>query len=77
MMVRQAGTQADAHHARVAAMMEFLSGHGFSFICKANAVYSFSRDVEAGVVKRLLIGAGFKDREFQIVLEYTRGWGML
>jgi hypothetical protein len=76
-MVRQAGTQLAEHYERVAAMMEFLAGHGFTFSSRAKSVHCFSREVEAGEVKQLLIKEGFKDREFQIVLEYTRGWGML
>ena len=77
MMVRQAGLQVAEHYERVASMMEFLAGHGFSFSSRVKSVHCFSREVEAGEVKQLLIKAGFRDREFQIVLEYTRGWGML
>jgi len=77
MMVREAGSKIATHYARVASMMEFLSGHGFSFSCKGKSVCCFSSKVEAGEIKKLLTGAGFKDREFQIVLEYTRGWGIL
>lgn len=77
LMVRQAGEQTAEHYSRVAAMMELLSGYGFNSIAKDGAVYCYSKDVEAGEAKRLLLAAGFRDREFQIVLEYTRGWGIL
>jgi hypothetical protein len=58
-------------------MMELLADHGFIFRAGKNAVYCYSNKVEAGEAKRLLFSAGFRDREFQIQLEYTRGWGML
>jgi hypothetical protein len=76
-MVRQSGKELAEHYARVASMMELLAGRGFTFRADAKAVHCFSNEVEAGEAKRLLLDAGFKDREFQIVLEYTRGWGML
>jgi hypothetical protein len=75
--VRERGRHLAEHHARVASMMEFLEGHGFHFRTAKNAVHGPSTEVEAGEAKRLLLAAGFLDREFQIVLEYTRGWGML
>jgi len=76
-MVSQAGKQITEHFMRVTRMMELLAGHGFSFRGGQKAVHGYSSKVEAGEAKRLLLEAGFKDREFQIVLEYTRGWGML
>jgi hypothetical protein len=36
-----------------------------------------STDVEAGAVKRQLLARGFRDREFRVVLEYVRQWGVL
>jgi hypothetical protein len=36
-----------------------------------------STEVEAGAVKRQLLARGFRDREFRVVLEYVRQWGML
>ena len=36
-----------------------------------------STDVEAGAVKRHLLARGFRDREFRVVLEYVRQWGVL
>jgi hypothetical protein len=75
--IAAAGERIASHHARVASMMLFLAGHGFLFRAGKNAVHGYSSEIEAGDAKRLLIAAGFEDREFQIVLEYTRGWGML
>lgn len=62
---------------RVAAMMELLAQLGFTFESDKQTVFAYSNTVEAYEVKRELIRAGFADREFQIYLEYTRGWGML
>ena len=62
---------------RVAAMMEMLAQRGFSFERDKQTIFAYSNMVEAYEVKRDLISAGFADREFQIYLEYTRGWGML
>lgn len=62
---------------RVAAMVELLASYGFTFEVKKSVVHAYSNQVEAFEAKRSLLEAGFKDREFQIVLEYTRGWGML
>jgi hypothetical protein len=76
-MVKQAGSHIFDHYNRVAEMMELLAGHGFSCRAGKEAVYCYSSEVEAGEAKRLLLAAGFRDREFQIHLEYTRGWGML
>lgn len=76
-VIREAGLRLAARFERVAAMMDFLKDRGF--ICRAGrqVVCCFSNEVEAYEIKRELIAAGFSDPEFQIVLEYTRGWGML
>lgn len=76
-MVNQAGKHIADHYTRVTKMMELLADHGFSFRAGKKAVYCYSSEVEAGEAKRLLLSAGFRDWEFQIQLEYTRGWGML
>lgn len=76
-MVKQLGKDMAGHFSRVASMMELLASHGFSFRRSNKSVHCYSSEVEAGEAKRLLLAAGFNDREFQIVLEYTRGWGML
>jgi hypothetical protein len=75
--VRDAGARIAEHHLRVATMMALLERHGFHCRAGKNAVLCSSSEVEAGEAKRLLLAAGFQDREFQIVLEYARGWGML
>lgn len=62
---------------RVVAMMDFLENLGFRLTSGANCVYADSSDIEAGDIKKRLIAAGFRDWEFQIVLEYTRKWGMM
>jgi hypothetical protein len=76
-MVRQAGACNADRHRRVAEMMEFLGRRGFNFKFSKDIIFCYSSEVEAGEIKRLLIAEGFRDREFQIHLEYTRGWGML
>ncbi len=76
-MIRQMAGQTADHMARVISMMELLTAHGFIFHADKKAIHGFSRKIEAGEAKQLLLSAGFSDREFQIVLEYTRGWGML
>lgn len=75
--VRKIGQLAKSRAERVAAMMEFMAGLGFSFEAGRNSIRCYSNEVEAGDIKRMLLAAGFRDRDFQIVLEYTRGWGML
>lgn len=62
---------------RVAAMMDDLQAAGFTFTAKDDVIYADSKEVEAFEVKEYLRGKGFKDREFQIILEYARKWDML
>lgn len=67
-----------AHRAeRVAAMMDALQAIDFTFIAKDDVIYADSEKVEAFEVKSHLLSSGFKDREFQIILEYARKWDML
>ncbi|EGO65204.1 hypothetical protein [Acetonema longum] len=75
--VRQTGKLMQARMARAAAMMEVMAALGFDFESGKNAILCYSNTTEAYEIKRALRQAGFQDREFQIVLEYTRGWGML
>lgn len=75
--VRKAGQLMHQRTERIAGMMDLLAAQGFSFEVKKSIIYAFSNEVEAFEAKHSLLEAGFKDREFQIVLEYTRGWGML
>lgn len=76
-MVIETGEYLSNHYKRVASMLDVLERHGFTLRAGKNAVFCFSDEVEAQVAKRLLLEAGFKDRDFQITLVYTRGWGML
>jgi SOS response regulatory protein OraA/RecX len=62
---------------RVAAIMDALAASGFVFFAKDDVIYADSKTVEAYEVKQYLIDRGFKDREFQIILEYARKWDML
>ncbi|HEY3594261.1 MAG TPA: hypothetical protein VGL13_10305 [Polyangiaceae bacterium] len=72
-----AGIRVAEQYPRVAAMMEVLERHGFTFRAGKRSIVATSAEVEAFEAKRMLLDAGFADREFQIILEYTRGWGML
>lgn len=75
--IRLIGIKMAQRAERVAAIMELLEAKGFALRLEKQAVYGYSNDVEAQEIKRCILAAGFKDREFQILLEYTRGWGML
>lgn len=76
-VIRSIGRTMAVRAERVAAMMELMAAQGFSFESDKRAIYAYSNEVEAFQIKRDLIRAGFADYEFQIYLEYTRGWGML
>lgn len=75
--IRRVGQAMAGRAERVAAMMELMAANGFVFKIDKTAVYCYSSEVEAYEIKRDLLAAGFKDFEFQIILEYTRGWGMM
>ena len=62
---------------RVIEMLDFLEKLDFWISSGKDCVFADSMEMEAKDVKLRLIAAGFHDREFQIVLEYTRKWGML
>ena len=66
-----------AHAGRVAGMMEVLAALRFGFRRAGARIVAESADVEARQAKARLLAAGFEDREFQIVLEYRRRWGIL
>jgi hypothetical protein len=76
-IVRQVGKLKAQRAERVAAMMELMTDQGFIFQRDKQIILGYSNTIEAYEIKRDLIRAGFADREFQIYLEYTRGWGML
>lgn len=62
---------------RVAAMMELLAAKGFVFQYSKNCICAESEVFEAQETKKYLLENGFRDREFQVWLEYTRKWGMM
>jgi len=76
-LVRKLGIKMAHRMERVVAIMELLATKGFIFEMDKQVVYACSNQVEAQEIKRCMLNAGFKDREFQLLLEYTRGWGML
>jgi len=76
-MIRDLSAKMAERMERVAAIMELLATKGFIFEIDKQVVYACSNKVEAQEIKRCMLNAGFKDREFQVLLEYTRGWGML
>ena len=75
--LREAAARAENHFLRLAGAMDLLAAAGFTFRMDRQYLYCFSTAVEAKTAKEMLLKAGYQDREFQIVLEYTRGWGML
>lgn len=75
--VRQFSINLQTHLERVAAMMELLVKKDFVLILDKSCIYADSETVEAQEAKRYLLENGFRDREFQISLEYTRKWGMM
>ena len=76
-IIRLIGSKMAQRAERIAAIMELLAAKGFTLRLEKQAVYGYSNEVEAQDIKRCMLAAGFKDREFQLLLEYTRGWGML
>ena len=75
--VRQFSSHLQTRLERVAVMMELLVKRGFVLIQDKDCIYADSETVEAQEAKRYLLERGFRDREFQISLEYTRKWGMM
>ena len=75
--VRAEGERLRAHTERIAAAMEVLAARGFGFKRAGTRIVAESVDVEASEAKGGLLAAGFADREFRIVLEYRRRWGIL
>lgn len=71
------GEACNSRCVRAVEMMDFLEKLGFRISSGKDCLFADSTEMEAKDVKLRLIAAGFHDREFQIVLEYTRKWGML
>lgn len=57
-------------------LFEIAKSLGFDIICE-NPRQAVLYDVDAEDIKNALRQAGFADRDFQIRLEYQRGWGFL
>ncbi|WP_333595054.1 hypothetical protein [Anaerospora hongkongensis] len=75
--LREAGILAKAHYDKLAAIMEALTELKFVFSTDKNYLYAKSEIVGARDAKEYLLAKGFKDQDFQIYLEYSRGWGMM
>ena len=67
----------DVGPARVAEMMSLLEAIGFQVYRNGRRVSFTSTKIEAQTAKAYLRAHGFRDREFGIVLEYARQWGIL
>jgi hypothetical protein len=75
--LREAGVLAKAHYDKLAAMMEALAELEFVFSTDKNYLYGKSETIGAREAKEYLLAKGFQDQDFQIHLEYSRGWGMM
>lgn len=75
--LREAGILAKAHYDKLAAIMEALTELKFVFSTDKNYLYAKSETVGAREAKEYLLAKGFQDQDFQIHLEYSRGWGMM
>ena len=62
---------------RLTEMADALGAIGFRSQQTRKRVSFTSEVVEAQAVKAYLRGHGFRDPEFQIVLEYSRLWGVM
>ncbi len=54
-----------------------LALRGFSVRRDGHRLVAESDEVEAQDAKRYLRSLGFRDREYQVFLEYVRAWGVL
>lgn len=62
---------------RIAAMIDLLAAIGFDFRIENQSVFAESTEVEAQAAENYLVANGFDYSEFQVILEYTRIWGMM
>jgi hypothetical protein len=67
----------DAAADRAEDVVRALALRGFSVRRAGDRLVAESDRVEAQDAKRYLRSLGFRDREFQIFLEYVRAWGVL
>jgi hypothetical protein len=58
-------------------LVRALALRGFSVRRERDRLVAESDRVEAQDAKRYLRSLGFRDREFQVFLEYVRAWGVL
>lgn len=75
--VRHFGERLSHRTERIAAMMEALAARGFTFKFEKDRVFADSNEMEAQDAKKYLLSQGFEDKEFQVLLEYARKWGVL
>lgn len=62
---------------RASALGRALAELGFEPSATRRRAAWTSPRVEAGAAKRHLRARGFADREFRVILEYTRRWGIM
>ncbi len=67
----------DAGADRAEELAGALALRGFSIRRVAGRLVAESDRVEAQDAKRYLRSLGFRDRDFQVFLEYVRQWGIL
>jgi hypothetical protein len=67
----------DSGAERAAEIVAALARHGFSVRREGDRLVADSDRVEAQDAKRYLRALGFRDREYQVFLEYVRAWGIL
>jgi len=67
----------DLREPRAEAIARTLAEQGFSVRRERRRLVADSTVVEAQDAKRALLARGFRDREFQVQLEYVRQWGVL
>lgn len=75
--LREAGILAKAHYDKLAAITEALTELEFVFSADKNYLYGKSETIGAREAKEYLLAKGFQDQDFQVHLEYSRGWGMM
>ena len=67
----------DPGEERAADVIRALAAWGFSLRRDGDRLVAESDRVEAQDAKRYLRSLGFRDREYQVFLEYVRAWGVL
>lgn len=75
--LRRMGQQARSRWERAAEMIELLAGAGFRIHAEKDRMVAESTEIEAAEAKALLRSRGFGDREYQMLVEYERRWGLM